>query len=226
MDWRFNTIWFDQISKRKVINWDFSKRKGQELILKDIEYATLQHYKFKARMFEILPLCKTLLYLDLTWANIIDFNGIGKFTNLKRLEVHYCTKLETDFGISALSRSLEFLHINQSKKLKSIANILKLHRLKVLCLNSCGELDNLNFLKLFPNLIDFRFVNTTILDGNLTPIIEHPSIRSVGFINKRHYNYKDTDIDNLLKVKSTGKYLDEVYKDFMTFKYKSFDEIK
>ncbi|MFJ8067374.1 hypothetical protein ACIQZD_00290 [Peribacillus sp. NPDC096447] len=35
---------------------------------------------------------------------------------LKRLELHYCTNLQDDFGMSGLANTLEHLHINQSKK--------------------------------------------------------------------------------------------------------------
>jgi hypothetical protein len=90
-----------------------------------------------------------------------------------------------------LKDKIEFLHINQSKKFKFTDELLELKKLKVLCINSCSPVDNLDFLKHFPNLIDFRFVDTNVLDGNLNPILEHPTIRTVGFLNKKHYNYKD-----------------------------------
>jgi hypothetical protein len=59
-------------------------------------------------------------------------------------------------------------------------------------------IDNLDFLKHLPNLIDFRFVKTNILDGNLHPLIEHPTIASVGFFDKRHYNMKYADLDKIM----------------------------
>jgi hypothetical protein len=85
-------------------------------------------------------------------------------------------------------------------------------------------LESLRFLKKFPNLIDFRFVNTNVLDGDLTPLIEHPTIRSVGFLNKRHYNYSDDQIDLELKLKSNEAYEDFVYKgEYETSKYKRYN---
>ena len=116
-------------------------------------------------------------------------------TKLKRLELHYCTKLDSDTGLSTLADTLEHLHINQSKKFVPSKELLSLKNLRVLCLNSCGNLENLDFLSEFPNLIDFRFVNTNVTDGDLTPIIKHPSIRSVGFLNNRHYNVSENSMD-------------------------------
>jgi hypothetical protein len=190
--------------------------------LNEIEYAIVWHYKFKGISIELFPDSEKLRYLELDWANINDLVGINKFKNLKRLELHYCTKLENDFGISSLGNTLEFLHINQSKKLILSNELFELKKLKVLLLNSCGNIDNLSFLKFLPDLIDFRFVDTNIIDGNLTPIIEHPKIKTVGFKNKRHYNLKDKKINSELLAKPTEEIKEFVYKgEFKTFRYRN-----
>jgi len=225
MDWRYNTIWFEQIEPQKFLNCDLKSRKLSSIDITNIEYAIFWHYKQKGLSFDSFPPSDKLLYLELNWANVKDFSGIEKLSALKRLELHYCTKLETDAGLSVLSDKIEYLHINQSKKLQSIDEICKLSKLKVLCLNSCGPLENLLFLKMFPNLMDFRFVDTNILDGDLTPLIEHPTIRSVGFLNKRHYNYSDDEIDSALELKSNEEYEDFAYKgEYLTSKYKAYDK--
>lgn len=88
---------------------------------------------------------ENLLYLELNWSNIHDFLGVEKMNKLKRLELHYCTKLQNDFGLSGLADTLEYLHINQSKKFVPNEELFSLKNLRVLCLNSCGNLENLNF---------------------------------------------------------------------------------
>ncbi len=189
--------------------------------LSEAEYAILWYFKTNELSFHKLPQSKSLLYLELNWANIKDFRGVDKFETLKRLELHYCTKLETDTGINKLKDTLEFLHINQSKKFIHANELPELKQLKVLCLNNCGPIDNLKFLSAFPKLIDFRFVGTNIIDGDLKPILEHPTIRTVGFLNKRHYNFTDNQIESELSLKSTKEYKDILYKgEYLTFKYK------
>jgi hypothetical protein len=75
--------------------------------------------------------------------------------------------------------------------------------------------------KNLPNLLEFRFVDTNILDGDLTPLLEHPTLRSVGFSNKRHYNYTSEKIDEMLGPKDRDETKDFVYKgEYQTFKYK------
>jgi hypothetical protein len=222
MDWRYNTIWFDQIKTEDQLTWHFDRRNNGPLQLGDKHYLTTWHFKRKGeRSFDTLPLSANLLYLELNSANVIDFQGIERFPGLKRLEVHYCLKLESDAGIAALKDSLEILHIRQSKKIRGLAEIAHLSGLKVLRLNSCGSLPNIRFIKDLPNLLDFRFVDTSILDGDLTPILEHPTLRSVGFLNKRHYNYSSEKIDAILRPKAGDETKDFVYKgEYQTFKFK------
>jgi hypothetical protein len=222
MDWRFNTIWFEQLGAGKLFKKDFKDNVfgDQSHSFESSEYAILWHLKEKENSFDNLPPSNKLLYLDLHWANIKNLVGIKKIENLKRLQLHYCIKLETDEGLGRLNNTLEFLHIDQSKKFKFSDDLLKLKKLRVLRLNDCGPLDNLDFLSNFPHLIDFRFVNTNILDGNLRPILEHPTIRTVGFLNKKHYNYKEDKLKSELKNKFSDEYKTKVYKgEFETFRY-------
>lgn len=169
------------------------------------------NFKKGTYSFEKVPELPNLEYIEINCVNVIDFIGVEKFVNLKRLELHYCKKLESDIGISALKKSLEWLHIHTSKKFRFTDELLQLKNLKVLCLNNCGEIDDLSFLKYFPNLVDFRFVDTTILDGNLQPILDHPKIKNAGFLNKRHYNLKEDFVDNALLAKDIGEYKQTVF---------------
>ena len=219
-NWRNNTIWFEQIPDNLQADLNLKEDKFSEMQLENIEYLTLWHHK-KSKLGNFVSIPENLLYLELNWSNIQDFLGIGKMNKLKRLELHYCTKLQNDFGLSRLSNTLEFLHIEQSKKFVPNEELFSLKNLRVLRLNSCGNLDNLNFLNQLPNLIDFRFVDTNVLDGDLSPILDHPKIRSVGFLNKRHYNIKDAKMDALLKEKNGGEEFETVikYGKYETFRH-------
>lgn len=222
MDWRFNTIWFEQLEQDKIFQKDFKENiiATENKDFDNAEYAIIWHLKEKLKSFDNLSKNDNLSYLELNWANIKNFDGIEMFSSLKRLELHYCVKLENDFGLSKLKDSLEFLHINTSKKFKFTDELLQLKKLKVLCLNACGPIENLEFLKYFPKLIDFRFVDTNVLDGNLKPIIDHPTIRTVSFLNKKHYNYKYEKLKIDLEKKFDNDYKTIVYKgQYLTYRY-------
>ncbi|WP_226529031.1 hypothetical protein [Metabacillus niabensis] len=219
-NWRNNTIWFEQISNNLQANINLKEDKFNERQLENIQYLTLWHHK-KNKRGNFVGFPENLLYLELSWSNIKDFLGIDKMNKIKRLELHYCTKLENDFGLSGLADTLEHLRIDQSKKFAPSEELFSLKNLRVLALNSCGNLENLHFLNQFPKLIDFRFVDTNVLDGDLSPILDHPTIRSVSFLNKRHYNIKEDMIDSMLKDKLGGKEFKTVVKsgNYETFRY-------
>jgi hypothetical protein len=220
MDWRYNTIWFEQIDQDKLYQQDFKDKLPPPTNFNDAEYAIIWHLKSKELSFDNLPESDKLLYLELNWANLKDFRGINKFKNLKRLELHFCTKLENAIGIKPLKDTLEFLHVDHSKKFVQIDELLQLKNLKVLRLNSCGPISDLGFLKHFPKLIDFRFVDTNIVNGDLSPVLEHPTIKTVGFSNKRHYNYTSKQVKSALDLKLTNA--SQHYTDkggYQTFRY-------
>jgi hypothetical protein len=222
MDWRYNTIWFEQIEQEKIFQQDFKENTiaTENKNFESAEYAIIWHLKRELNSFNTLSENDKLSYLELNWANVKNFDGIEKFKHLKRLELHYCVKLENDFGLSRLKNSLEYLHINTSKKFKFSNELIQLKKLKVLSLNTCGPIDNLNFLDYLPNLIDFRFVDTDILDGNLQPILDHPIIKSVGFKNKKHYNIKDKTVNLALANKSQSAYKTIIHQgQYSTYRY-------
>lgn len=203
--WMENTIDFEKIPDQINSRLNYKEEDLNEYTNALTEYLTLWHYNTKEEKFKAAPFPKNLRFLDLTWSNIKDFEGIGNLNKLKRLELHYCTKLSSNFGLAEVSDTLEHLYINNCKKFIHSSELLKLKNLRYLRLNSCGDLENLLFLNELPNLIDFRFVNTNVLDGNLTPILDHPTIQSVGYLNKRHYNIKDNKMDVLLRGKERFK---------------------
>ena len=167
-----------------------------------VEYLIIWHHKTKDKTFENLPDAPNLKYLEVNWSGSTSLKGLEKYKNLKRLELHYCTKIESISDICKLKDHIRYIHINMSKKINDHSKIVCCSNLTTLCFNECGKIENLLFLSKLKQLRDFRFVNTNILSGNLTPLIEHPRINNAGFLNKRHYSHKHTEIDKLLSGKS------------------------
>ena len=203
MDWRFNTIWFDLIDKDKLLNFDFNAiNQAPKEHLRDIQYFIAWHHKSKEKNLVNLPSADDLQYLELNWSNSTTLRGINKYKKLKRLELHMMTKLESGIGLESISETLEFLHIDGAKKLNINEQLAALKNLKVLRLHSCGDIDNLDFLQHLPNLVSFRFMDTNITNGDIEPILNHPSLSDVCFINKRHFNLKNDAVDDILKIKN------------------------
>lgn len=225
MDWRCNTIWVDQLPDGMYGALDFSDRAQAKLRLSGYSYVWARSFKSKSFDLEDFPADDAIKYLELELSNIHSFTGLSRFGRVKRLEAHHCLKLASDAGLFDVKDSLEWLHINQSKKFLVDKELLSLRNLKVLCLNSCAPLADLDFLGAFPNLVDFRFVNTNVLSGDLTPLMEHPTLCSVGFQNKRHYNVSQIDADDHFSKKKMAA-IEKVYKgQCETFRYIALDDV-
>ncbi|QCR21643.1 hypothetical protein [Pontibacter sp. SGAir0037] len=199
MNWKNNHIKFEEIPAGEYINFDWKEDDIASIDFSNCKYLIVWHHQSKEKDFSNLPDIPNLLYLEVNWSRSTSLNGLSKFKELKRLELHYCTKLETLDGIESLNKEIEHIHISQSKKLTSHERITLLNQLRVLCFNECGVIDNLKFLKELPQLKDFRFVNSNVLDGDLSPILQHPKLENAGFLNKRHYSHKDTFVEDYLK---------------------------
>ena len=186
-------------------------------------YFRIDKFKTKQPGFQALSGVTAAEYLEVNFSNITSFAEIAKLGNIKRLELSWCLKLETDNGLSGIRDHLEWLHVNTSRKFSPTKDLFELRHLKVLCLIACAPLDDLRFLERMPNLLDFRFVDTTVLDGDLTPLMNHPNLVNAGFLDKRHYNLKSADVEAHLKERNE-RAKEFAYKgEFRTFRYKAFD---
>lgn len=199
MDWRYNTIWTEQLPEAEYAAINFNHRTQTPHDLSGKRYISAAKFKSGTENLLDFPTSGGADYVYIGSSNIKSFTGVSRFGEVKRLEAHYCLKLENDSGLSGLRNSLEWLHINQSKKFTPGEELFSLSRLKVLCLNACGPIHDLEFLYALPDLLDFRFVDTNVISGDLTPLIKHPALCSAGFLNKRHYNLKDTEVDQHLR---------------------------
>jgi hypothetical protein len=168
----------------------------------DLRYLILWHHKSDHGGLDNISVPADLRYLELNWSNAKRIGPLP--AGLRRLEAHYCTKLESARGLAADCPGLRHLHLNTCRKFRDLTSLLKLKHLEVLCLNACGDLPDLEFLAGFPKLRDFRFVDTNVLDGDLSPLLSHPKLESVGTLDKRHYTHKAAEIEAALAARPSG----------------------
>jgi len=45
----------------------------------------------------------------------------------------------------------------------------------------------------------FSFVETNVEDGDLSPLLELPTLRYVGTMDKKHYNYRFEEMNEILE---------------------------
>lgn len=212
----------DRLPPGRLATIEFERGKALSKVIADATYYRIQNFKTKEPGFHGLDGITSAEYLEVNFSNITSFLEVAKLGKIKRLELSWCLKLESDTGLSEIGDHLEWLHVNTSRKFSPKNDLFKLRHLKVLCLNGCAPLENLRFLERMPNLLDFRFVDTNVLDGDLTPLMNHPSLVNAGFLDKRHYNLKSADVQSHL-MERNEKAKEYAHKgEFQTFRYKAF----
>ena len=219
MDWTYNTIWTDELLPTELRIADLSQNPSLEDPLVGGSYLFVRGFKSAHNNLEDFPVKESVKYLQLTMANITSFKGLSALGKVKRLELEYCLKLQGDGGLSEAADSLEWLHITQAKKFTLGQELRGLSQLKVLSLNSCAPLQDLEFLDDFPNLLDFRFVETNVLSGDLSPLLRHPTLCYVGFLDKRHYNLRSREVTEKLQERRTASVTIARNGPYETFRY-------
>ncbi|MDE7303291.1 MAG: hypothetical protein K2N60_08260, partial [Oscillospiraceae bacterium] len=69
------------------------------------------------------------------------------------------------------------------------------------------DIDSLDFILDMPKLREISFVNSNIIDGDMTPLLKHsPKLEFVGFNNKRHYSHLWEDVCRQLNLNDWLKY--------------------
>lgn len=104
---------------------------------------------------------------------LTDIRAINQLGNLKRLWFERCKNMTQSVLEQITSSSLKILHVRFS-------------------------VEDLSFLKKFPNLEEFYF--TDIKDGNLYPLLD-TKIKCAGFSKKKHYTHRHDEMSKLLKEK-------------------------
>lgn len=145
------------------------------------------------KVFADLP---NLSQLDLISPKISSLSGIESCTNLECLFLFGANKLTDISSINQLNhlKRLEFercKNLTQSDLALITSNSLQ--RLEVRF-----PVEDLSFLKNFPNLQEFCF--TDVKDGNLNPILDS-QIKMVGFSGKKHYSHRFDELSALLQEK-------------------------
>lgn len=107
--------------------------------------------------------------------NLEDAHALSKLTGLERLQIEKCKQL-TD---------LSFLKENSTIKELQVSDV-----------------DSLEFVNSMKNLHKINFWNCK--DGDLSPLLECPSLREVSFYpEKRHYSHKKDEINHLLQERNS-----------------------
>jgi hypothetical protein len=159
----------------------------------------LKLWKYKSKDNNIMEFSKldNLEELTLTQSTITSLKGCGGINALTKLELNYLRNFEYIDEIEKNADTLKELRFHSCKKIKNHEYVKCLHDLEWLTFGSCGNIQSIEFIKELPKLKKFTFVETNIIDGDLSPCI---GLEFVGFNDKKHYSHKFKELNPSIKL--------------------------
>ena len=165
---------------------------NKHILCKDskLEEINFSGFKPKEKNLKELLTQVNLRSLTLIQTNIVSLVDISNLKELEKVSISYAPKL---INVSELTKlnDLHYLEFDNCKNVNFYEIAKKLINLRHLMYHSSKSLPDIGFIDFIPNLEEFRFVDTNILDGNLEPCLK---LKKVGFNNKRHYTHKAEEI--------------------------------
>lgn len=167
---------------------------------RDLRTLMITNYNSKTKDFSDLRSIARLEDLRIIRTNIESLSGIETLKDLKYLMIAYASRLKDISSIGKTNlREIEFDNI---KKIQDYNSFGDLEYLRKIILSKCANIENINWIRILKNLDFFSFVDTNVIDGNLSPLLELQELRYVGSFDKKHYN---------LKIEELNKHLSEVH---------------
>lgn len=164
--------------------------------LKSLKKLVLWSYNPKSRNLSELSALHSLEELELIRSNINSFKGCEKLQNLRLLDCTYMSKLTNLDYLEQIKDTLKILRFESCKNIQNHGYVKYLTNLEQLVYLKCGQMATIEFIKCLPDLKNFVFTYTDVLDGNIAPCegLEH-----VAFTDKKHFSYKMCDFKKVEK---------------------------
>lgn len=178
---------FSKLKKLKVFKalW----RPKAKTIFSCDELNLLNIVNYPSENLKELNKMSLLRRLQLTSKKIKSLSGIEELSSLSILDLAECPKLENISGIDKCQQ-IEIVEIENCKRVYDIAILSELKNLKEVVLTDCGTVKSLRPLANSQSLESITFIgDTTIEDGELTSLLDIPTLKKMWFVNKRHYSH-------------------------------------
>lgn len=154
----------------------------------------IRGYKPTSKDLTDLPAYVGVKELEINQGNLVSLEGVDRLQVLVDASFFNLRQLHS---VSALSQTkISSLHIDTCKKINDIESLSECEALRVFRLIACGKLNTLHVLDNFKKLDEFRFVNTDIEDGDMSPLFR---LKSVGFLQKRNYSHTPEEVDQMIE---------------------------
>ena len=154
-----------------------------------LEVLLLGPFNPKSKDLGGLTAFKRINTLHIVQSNIASLKGLDYFDNLKEIYFSYLIKLEdiSEFNL----KNIESILFDGCKKVGNFNELSRFKHLKKLEIINCGTIPNISFVNEISNLKCFNFVNTNVLDGDLSPCLRLNYART---LDKKHYSHRSDQL--------------------------------
>jgi hypothetical protein len=162
-----------------------------------LEQLFLWNFNSTEKSFIQFPLLNGLTELELNFGNATTLDELLLSNSVKKLEFNYYPKLNTIKKLGEFS-ALQSIKFSNCKNIEDFQALTNLKNLKSLSINNCGSLKDIEFIRDMNNLTQFIFVDTNIINGDLSPLTDD-RFEYIGFNDKRHYSHNYEELKPLKK---------------------------
>ncbi|MCJ8270786.1 MAG: hypothetical protein MJK04_15450 [Psychrosphaera sp.] len=166
---------------------------------KHLAHLGLWQYKPKSTDASELANLPMLEFLELNMSNMTSLNGIDKCNNLQILKLAYIRKLSDISALANASAPIKDVHFQNCKRITDYRFLGQLQSLKVLDIEKCADIANLDFIGQSSQLEKLFFHGTTLLSGDLSPCLNHPKLNTISYNNKKCYSHKSDELHYQLR---------------------------
>ena len=169
------------------------------------ELRTMRIWKYaaKEKNLSVIANITRLETLHLTQTPIESLDGLETLEDLRYLDVAYAPKLASLSAFTACSGGLREVSIQNARGIASYQSLSSLSNLRLLILSSCAPMADLHWILSLQRLDFFSFMETNVVDGDLSPLLRLPCLRYVGTFEKRHYNMTSGAVMEALSKRSS-----------------------
>ncbi len=136
--------------------------------------------------------------LSVIQSSLASLSGIEALEDLRYLCVGYAPKLESLDAFAKYESGIREIDFETVKAIRSYEPIADIPRLRRLMLFKCAPMPNVKWMAAMKHLDFFSFVETNVVDGDLSPLLGLPRLRYVGTMGKKHYSHTGDELNDAL----------------------------
>ncbi len=151
-----------------------------------------------------LPEAPSLKTLGLLRSTVTSLAHLDRFPELEKLSLTMAKALTSLAALSGCA-GLKSLEVDGGKKIQDLqASLSGCRSLERLVLMNVSDLQDVRFVEKMPELRWLNLMGTSVIDGDMTPLIEHPRLEHVVFTSRKHFSHTEAQVRALREQSQRG----------------------